>query len=340
MPRYRELVETVLSKPIIDGVTEVIDLKRRPYAVKKYHIRVRGQIDVAGGNATMKAFWPSIFLKKIRLQGSRPGGSDTIKNLTGFQLFRLNAIDKALPTPIHGPEFAPALTVLAPGSYFFLFNYILTMVPPRMTSNTAVSTLLPAPRYPNLSLELDLESAANLRLAGPGTVTLAAATLDVEEVSVPTVDVAGTDFALFLENYTRETIDNVAQERQVRLNTGNLYRQVCLLAYEQATAFPNDFLIEQVRLKENVATLRSEKWNLLRERNLTDFNLGFEGAGTNAGFAVIDFAELGMPENLLDTSDFPGKGRELTVDFNVPVAPPAVNYLDVISRIIVPQVNR
>lgn len=318
-----------------------VDLKRSPWAIHSFSLFHQIRFTVAPATtATIKAYAPEMSIKYLRLQGSRPGGSDLIKHLTGCHLARLNTYDSASEQPDRlGPTFATA--VLPTGGYVLGTTLRLVMPPPRVNSDFANQCLLPGPAYSNLALYIFLEDIAQLFSVGAANVTFVDHFLSIDQVDVPTVDVSKSKFSQFQETYMRENIANANTGLEIRPPLGNFYRQMMLHAYYQNNNTPNDWLVNDFELRENVSTIRQEDWQGLRRKNFFEYNL--EGGGGASPFTmgscVLDFAEQGSEASLLDVTDFGYKGRDLKIVANIPVAPASLNYLDVVSRIIIPRIN-
>lgn len=330
-----------LSDNVGVGREVAVDLKRTPWAIHSFQIFHQARFSIANGTtATMKAFAPEMLLKYIRLQGSRPGGSDLIKHLTGTQLARLNTYDSASENPDRiGPTYAEQ--VYAPGTYLIATTLRLVMPPPRVNTEFANQCLLPGPAYSNLALYIFFEDFAQIWSANPANATFIDHFLAIDQVDVPTVDVAKSKFSQFQETYMRENISTANTGLEVRPPLGNFYRQMMLTTYFQANNVPNDFLIRDFELRENVSTIRQEDWNGLRRKNWYDYNLegGLLSSPFTNGSCVLDFAEQGSEASLLDVTDFGYKGRDLKLVCNIPNAPATLCYLDVVSRIIIPRIN-
>jgi hypothetical protein len=325
------------------GSKTTIDLPR-DNIYKKLILRLAGTVTISGGSTsgTVVAYSPFTLIDRIDI---RVNGKDTIKSLSGVQLFIMNSYDAGGDnerTTLANGDIQAGTSIAGTLNLGFIL--------PRGLANYRNSTLFNSYQYDPVnisSLDIEVTWNANLntaiitggdRTVATGTTTL---TITTEEV-VPTAVVVPqpgemviTKKSLFpvnKETSLRQPITGANDELSIRngLNLGNLYRRIFLFIYDNSAL--SDTLVTNVIVRLNgVEYLINEPMLSIKNQDAIDYNL--LATQLKTGVISLDFDPELNGKGYIPTKD--------ATDFEILVkniAGSGTRWIDVVQQEITPPV--
>lgn len=312
-------------------------------------LRVLGRMSIVGAvAASIPAEAPSNFLERVIVRGNLRGlGEQVLWNISGASLHRYVQFFRGTRPEVSS---TPALAT-AVADYDFAVSYYLPFVLLGVNGRDQMRTLLPAPLYNSLELEVQVGNGFTLAAGGAGTRTLAGfggggnPTLDIHT----RIPILGSELARKLRPaiVKRTFLDEAAlvqttgtDVRIRRLNIGNTIARLLLKtgvvpaagATSENPAFStlSDAIITRARIKRNSVPIRDFNWPDHAEQVRLEKSLETRPVGYN----LIDFCESGFLGDALNTFTYGLEGTELTLDGDVNGA--ANQRVEILSEEVIP----
>ena len=285
----------------------------RDLALARIILRMLGRLTISGGtvNGIPFAENPATLIERIRVIGIGPAGAEIIKNL-------IPTSSHVLQTIFQGTEPERVQVGAGVGAYDFAQTFSINFMMPDYEHELSVSTVLIAPGYETLNLEIQWQDENSLVSGGDRTLTLSEYGKDT---GVPYIDVEIHQlreyeipedievFPVFREGFKSNiSLAHAVTDLRVDLPLGHLYRGLLLKTKIDDGARPlTDAAITRFDLEYAGTVERRHKWDQLRAENKENYKLEV----MPSGYAFIDFTPKSNPEDLLDTFGMAGAGQTL-----------------------------
>ena len=308
----------------------------RDLALARIILRMSGRLAISGGtvDGTPFAENPATLIERFRLTGIGPAGAEVIKNL-------IPASSHVLETLLKGTEPERVQVGATVGNHDFMQTFSINFAMPDYEHQLAMSTILIAPNYETLNLEVQWRDENSLISGGDRALAL---TEYGKNTGVPYIDVEVHQlreyeipedievFPVFREGFKANiSLAQAVTDLRVGLPLGHLYRGLLLKTKIDTGARPlTDVAITKFALERAGVVERRHKWEQLRSENKEDYHLEI----MPPGYCFVDFTPASNPEDLLDTVDMAGVGQTLDLVIEAPGTPDAeleVSLLEIVT---------
>jgi hypothetical protein len=338
---------TIDTLPYVAGDKKFIDLpKDEP--LHSLLCRMTGRCTISGGT-TSGTPWtenPMTLINKLRVYGTAKrieknvngrrvlfsqGGNKEIHSIDASMLYTLNSLYKSKLSE------RAAISSGAAASYDFISTFEVPFNAIGMVQGSVLTSLLPAWWFSELRMEVEWKNGAltnggGLISAGDRAIALtaygsAAGSPQITTVAVQAMNIDHNSYlpALF-RTYKKTLVTEVVEgARKEAMNKGPLYRAMLFRAFsDTAERATTDALVNHAKV--NVGGNPREDWDWA---HLRAENASFYGIDMPAGYAMIDPVRDGMPQQMIDTSDYSNEGTSFELELNLNGA--ANNRLDVVT---------
>lgn len=276
------------------GQVTQLDIPRN-HVFKRLLIRLSGRLVISGGttNGTLNSEDCLALLPSIRVVRN---GSEILQDLDGGSMVKAATFNNGT---------APRIVAIgspAPGTYDFSASIPVDFSSERLY--TPGMTLAKAVGTSSFQLHLTWGSTASLISGGDRVLTLTAFGSGSGSPSaivhgVEIMDLSGT-FGDKVLRAINKPVTITQPDFEMILTTGPLYRRLIFKSWTQSQFVLVDNLVNSLRVVVDGALYLADRysWSVLQDHNKEVY--GLETAPV--GYAVLDFAEDGNPQGLLNTA--------------------------------------
>lgn len=279
--------------PYASGQVVTLDIPKN-HVFKRLLIHFSGTATIGVANALtlnsedVLALFPSIRIVR--------NGSEVLQDLDGGSLYRM-----ALYNNGTAPSLFPIGTVNVGGPYAFSGSIPIDFSSERLY--TPSMTLAKAVGTSSFQLQVTFGNLLNVFVPN-ATTTLSLNVLNTTVHGVEIMDLSGT-FADKIIRGVNKLMPSTQADFEMLLTTGPLYRRIFLKSWSAGSGGVPQFtlrddIINNIRVVVDGSLYLADRYQftILKEHNKMVYGL----ESTPAGYAVIDFAEDGNPQGLLNTS--------------------------------------
>ena len=313
----------------------------RDLAISRIVLRLSGRLRVSGGTTDGVPFVenPATLIERIRVTGIGPAGAEIVKNL-------VPASSHVLETLLKGTEPERVQVGATVGTHDFVQTFTINFAMPDYEHELSMSTILIAPNYETLNLEVQWRDEGSLIFGGDRALALnehgkntGIPYMDVEvhqlrEYEIP--EDIGT-FPVFREGFKGNiSLTEATTNLRIGLPLGHLYRGLLLKTKIDAQERPlTDAAISRFAVERAGIVERRHEWGQLRAQNKEDYHL----EAMPPGYTFVDFTPTSNPEDMLDTVGMAGVGQTLDLVVEAPGTPDAKMEISLLEIIVPPEVE-
>lgn len=254
----------------------------RNYEYYRLWLRLSADITIVTGATTayIEAFWK--LLKRVEIIAN---GNTVIKSLDGAALGRLaQFLHEKLP------NYSAVPTGVAANQ---TFNASLPIDFAMPRSVKPVDTLLNAPLFSSLDLNILWGSKSDLYSADGANATINSANIEVESLEETSAEVFG---GMVHKVHTLEK-EVTASTTKFEIPLTGVTRYRGFLIYADDDGDPSDSIINSIQLKDGANIFRDTDWKNLQDANYSDHKL----SAVPTGWAFLDMCPDGMLTQALDS---------------------------------------
>lgn len=333
---FRNSVIRAGSIPFSDNGVATLDIPRG-FLMRNLLCRLSGTLTVGGANyTTIAAEAPYTLIQRVEVIAD---GRDTIKSLTGAQLFALTAAYFGGLPPFTPPGVAVGAQ---PFSAFFVIPFASPL------ARSPIDTLFDTRRYEQVQLRVTFgvgNGAAGVDTDfgdAAGATTSAVANCAIDVVVDQTAEPSKELFSIYRQSFIEQILTASTTDFDFNIPVGNTIRSLMIRSTvgDRLTAaglVPTNAIVQDISLIADSAHFPYNRvlGNLVRDWNAADYRVVSPAGTTNAmpvGYHLIDFAEDGMLTAAIQSADIASLRLRLNVAFQAAVG---TNRLQVIVNEII-----
>ena len=294
------------------------------FLIQKIIIDFSGDIDTSGAGSTAVEDALQAVISRIKLDATGKGGSKTIFDMSGADLYHKNFFDYS--TPNRRTVVTAASQTDATIGTSLIIDFRLDK-----KNNDDWSVAIPAWLINTLKLTLDFDTAAN----GYGTNTSNAsvtATVTLVE-GIPQANENFSNQPLLTSISTEHTLSNATGVEKLdnHVSVGGVIRKIYFVAKTNAGA-RSDIQVDDLTIKTgNVTILEEVQYEALIHQNIMDYSLpNFDGNFAVKGWFVADFTSSGSVDsnnNVLGYNAVNLKQGDIKIHYDKLVAQPKIRVI-------------